>query len=154
MILLSKVDKMEYFFTFTFTRTVITFDPNEPIFTETGTTNPYRVDENDQKSMKVFLNEAVNLNIPPGMELVNYADPQIFNAVHGIRYLSDNYNLDRTSVEWLIHNVRPTYRHPGPIFRTHFAFMINVVIRQKVNSAVKQSDNLAAKRDADRALIN
>ena len=146
MILLSKVDKMEYFFTFIITWTVITEDPNRPVNTETITTKPTRVAENDENSMRVYFDEVVNENIPPGMELVNYADPQLFNAVHGIRSLSDNYNLDRTSVEWLIHNVRPTYRYPGHIFRTHFAFMINVVVRQIEDSFTAI---LAVKRNAN-----
>ena len=137
VILLSKVDKMEYFFTFTITRTVITLDPNQPVDTETITTDPIRVDENDQTSMREFFDGVVNQDFPPGIDLVNYADPQLFNALHGIQPLAGIYNLDRTSVEGFIHNVRPTYRHPGPIFRTHFAFVINVVIRQRANSAVK-----------------
>ena len=132
MILLSKVDKMEYFFTFIITRTVITVNPNQPVNTETITTNPARVAENDQRSMKQYLDEVVNQNIPPGMDLVNYADPQFFNALHGIRSLAGIYNLDRTSIQWFIHNESPTYLHPGNPGRTHFTFMINIVVQQRL----------------------
>ena len=43
--MLSKLDKMEYFFTFTTTRTVITLDPNELVVTGCFTTDPTRVVE-------------------------------------------------------------------------------------------------------------
>ena len=141
MILLSKVDKMKYFFTFTVTRTVITVDPNQPVVnTDCITTNTVREDENDQRSMRYYFDGLVNHIIPTGMKLVNYSEPQLFNALHGIRPLPGNYNLDRT-LDWFIHNVTPTHRHLGPISRTHFAFMINVVVRRR--------DNLTAKRKAD-----
>ena len=90
MILLSKIDKMEYFFNFTITRTVITLDPNRPVNTETITTNPIRVAENDQRGMRVFCDEVVNQQIPPGMELVNYTDPQLFDELYGVQPLLIN----------------------------------------------------------------
>ena len=130
---------MEYFFTFTITRTVITLDPNQPVDTETITTDPIRVLENDQKSVKVFFDEVVNNIIPPGMELVNYVDPQLFNPLQGFRSLII-YDLNATSIQSFISNFAPTYLHPGRpdspgspghSGRTHFAFMINVVVRQR-----------------------
>ena len=135
MILLSKVDKMEYFFTFTITTTLITLDPNRPVVvTNCYTTNPIQVAENDQRSVRVFCNEVVNQQIPQGMVLVNYGDPQLLNAQHGIRPFADDYILNHyyldNQVQWFIRFVRPTYLHPGHPGRTHFAFMINVVVRQ------------------------
>ena len=131
MILLSKVDKMEYFFTFTITRTVVTLNADQPVDTVTITTNPFQVAENDQRSMRMYFDEVVNQNIPQGMVLVNYGDPQRFNSLLGIRPLSGNYNLNLVSVKWFIRNESPTYLHPGRPGRTHFAFMINVVVRQR-----------------------
>ena len=130
--MLSKVDKLAYFFTFTITWTVITVNPDQPVNTETITTDPARVVENDQRSMKQYVDDVVNQNIPPGMALVNYADPQFFDALHGIHSLSGKYYLDRTSIQYFIHNESPTYLHPGNPGRTHFAFMINVVVQQRL----------------------
>ena len=105
-------------------------NPNQPVNTETITTNPARVAENDQRSMKQYVDEVVNQNIPPGMALVNYADPQIFNPFHGIRSRG-NYDLNLVSVQWFIRNESPSYLLPGHPVRTLFAFIINVVVRQR-----------------------
>ena len=133
--MLSKVDKMEYFFTFTITRTVVTLNADQPVDTVTITTNPFQVAENDQRSMRMYFDEVVNQNIPQGMVLVNYGDPQLLNAQHGIRPFADDYILNHyyldNQVQWFIRFVRPTYLHPGHPGRTHFAFMINVVVRQR-----------------------
>ena len=123
---------MEYFFTFTITRTVVTVDPNRPVVnTDCFTTNAVREVENDQRSMREFFVGVVLQQIPTGMVLVNYGDPQRFNSLLGIRPLSGNYNLNLVSVKWFIRNESPTYLHPGRPGRTHFAFMINVVVRQR-----------------------
>ena len=111
--------------------TVVTLNADQPVNTITITTDPTRIAENDQRTMRVYFDEVVNQNIPPGMNLVNYVDPQRFNALHGIRSLAGNYDLNVVSVQWFIRNVEPTYLHPGHPGRTHFAFMINVVVRQR-----------------------
>ena len=129
--MLSKIDKMEYFFNFTITWTVITVNPDQPVNTETITTDPIRVDENDQRAMSVFCDEVVNQNIPPGMALVNQADPQLFHRRDGFHPRGNDLNL--VSVGWFIRNIIPTYLHQEPSFRTHYAFIISVVIREELS---------------------
>ena len=135
MILLSKIDKMERFFTFTFTTTVITLDPNQPVNTYCNTLDPVRVAYYDQRTMREYFEGLVNRNIPPGMELVNYAEPQLFNKHRGIESLRNPWNMNQNHIDdpirSFIHNVEPTFMHPGRPGNTHFAFMINLVVRQR-----------------------
>ena len=116
--------------------TVVTLNADQPVNTITITTDPTRIAENDQRTMRVYFDEVVNLYIPFGRALVYIAEPQLVTARDGIQSLRNPYNVNHNHIEdpirLFIHNVRPTSLHPGNPGRTHFTFMINIVVQQRL----------------------